>query len=1201
MQLVALLDSGAHVNLISQKFVVQWDLEPCSAVLPQPEALSGQSMYCYGAYQLDYWLVDSWGQGKKCSTLFYAVDQKGPDVVLGMPGLSQLQILLDPEAEQWRFKVNTSNLQVEAPAKFTHNIEQEPNVFAIVCAAVARGEPEDGRDLEVPRELLEYTDVFSNERAGVLPALKQGDHAIEIEDGKEPPYRPLYNLSQTELAELRRYLEDSLQKGWIRHSTSSAGAPILFVPKKDGGLRLCVDYRGLNAVTVKNRHPLPLITETLDRLCGAKVFTKLDLKDAYHRIRIKQGDEWKTAFRTRYGHFEYLVMPFGLANAPATFQAYINRALAGLVDVTCVVYLDDILIYSADLAEHWEHVKQVLERLRQFALYASLKKCQFFTQKVEFLGFIVSTDGVAMDPERVATIREWPRPKSYREVQVFLGFANFYRRFIYGYSSIAAPLTGLLKGSKEGKKSGPLEWTDSAEQAFTRLRDTFSAAPFLRHFDPEKKLRLETDASNFGLGAVLTQPDEDGHWRPVAFFSRKMIPAEQNYETHDQELLAIVASMKQWRHYLEGSTHCIEVWSDHNNLRGFLKQKELNPRQARWAIKLAAYDFEIFHRAGKLNPADPPSRRPDYEGASPLNTKLLPTLQNKLALWTSGVLSQSDREVAAAMAPAFRIAGVQVVIPRKEVQNVPETAYDDPQRPMKTLIRELQAHDDWVESFRVSENASTGRRRTRSQAWALDSEGLLRHSSRLYIPGDEALREELISRCHDDPLAGHFGAAKTHELLARKYHWEGSLKQVTEYVKTCDVCQRTKAPRHRPYGELSSLPIATKPWKEISMDFVTGLPASKYKGVVYDAILVIVDRFTKMVRYLPVNTTIDAATLAEVFHSEIVCRYGMPNGIVSDRGSVFTSAFWSAVCFHSKIKRRLSTAFHPQTDGQTERQNQVLEHYLRVFANDKQTTWAKQLPMAEFAYMNSWHSSIGTTPFFLMYGYHPEIRWEIEDDSPEGRVPAANDKVKKLQASRDEAAQRLRRAADAQSKYYNKSHQPQSYKVGDLVMLATKNLKQKRPSKKLSHKFVGPFRITDKVGAQAYRLLLPSTYRIHNTFHVSLLEPYHIRDCGDASDTFMQAPELIDDDELWEVEEIVDRVKNKQGVWYKVKWTGWGIEYNQWLPDEELDDARELTKAYEEAGSKRKHQVTNNEALVTEELTQSPEPTGRKRRHRHQT
>lgn len=254
--------------------------------------------------------------------------------------------------------------------------------------------------------------------------------------------------------------------------------------------------------------------------------------------------------------------------------------------------------------------------------------------------------------------------------------------------------------------------------------------------------------------------------------------------------------------------------------------------------------------------------------------------------------------------------------------------------------------------------------------------------------------------------------------------------------------------------------------------------------------------------------------------------------------------------------------------------------------------------MAEFAYMNSHNDSIGTTPFYLMYGYHPEVRYEVEDDSTEGEVPAANERIKKLQALRDEAAEHLRNAYKAQAKYYNKSHKPQTYKVGDLVMLATKNLKQKRPSKKLSHKYMGPFRITDKVGAQAYRLLLPSTYRIHNTFHVSLLEPYHHRECGDAPDDFMQAPELIDDDEMWEVEEIIDKVKNKEGVWYKVKWTGWGEEYNQWVPDEDILGAKDLVKAYNEADHKRKHQ---DKELDSEELEQQHTSSRSKRRRRNQT
>ena len=828
-----LVDPGATISLVSQRFVVQYDLQPERAVLPTPVWPSGQGAFCYGAFQLSYVATDDWGQEKECSSLFYAVDQEGPDVIIGMPALHKAGIVVDTRARQWRYQINPRLMQLDGPTEFGKVLQQEQKVFAVVCAGAAMAERPrtDEFDAPLPPELREFEDVFSSEKAGILPEQKQGDHAIEL-DGREPPYGPIYNLSRAELTELRRYLDDALGKKWIRHSVSPAGAPILFVPKRDGGLRLCVDYRGLNAVTIKNRHPLPLITETLDRLSGAKIFSKLDLKDAYHRIRIKRGDEWKTAFRTRYGHFEYLVMPFGLANAPATFQAYINRALVGLVDVTCVVYLDDILIFSETPADHWRHVKEVLQRLRQFQLYANRKKCEFFTTRVEYLGFIVSTAGVEMDARRVETIRDWPTPKTYREVQVFLGFANFYRRFIHHYSAIAAPLTSLLKGSKDGKKTGPLEWPDDAQAAFQQLCKKFTEAPLLQHFNPSGKIRVETDASNFAVAGILSQPDEQGSWRPVAFWSRKMIPAEQNYEVHDQELLAVVAAFKQWRHYLEGSLFPVEVLTDHNNLRGFMKLKELTPRQARWALKLAAYDFEMTHRAGNANPADPPSRRPDYEGASPLNTKLLPTLQNKLALWSIEDARMRERADKAALPHKWPVAGIQVVLPRKTVRDLEEGPYTDTRRPLKSLISDLQYYDKWVKKCRGDGAASAGRQRFLSQDWSFDNENLLRYKGRLYIPEDNALRQELISKCHDDPLAGHFGAEKTLDLLRRKYHWRNIAEQAQDYVRTCDICQRVKVAKHRPYGELQTLPLPKGPWQELTMDFVTGLPPSKRGGIV---------------------------------------------------------------------------------------------------------------------------------------------------------------------------------------------------------------------------------------------------------------------------------------------------------------------------------------------------------------------------------
>ncbi len=579
----ALLDTGAEINVIAQRFAVEHALPRSDAALPNPKLLSGIGAYCYGVHSLECRFIDSWGYSKVKTHIFYALDKDGPPLVLGLPSLRDEHARIDIKARTWRFGIEEPALEIEDAATFSRTLATELTVYALIVSGV------DELDVRtaaasvaqpLPTCYADYADVFSTEEAGRLPQYKAGDHAIDLEGG-EPPYGPLYNLSATELQTLRTYLDDALAKGWIRHSISPAGASVLFVPKKDEGLRLCVDYRGLNKFTIKNRHPLPLISETLDRLSGSKVFTKMDLKDPYHRLRIREDDEWKTAFRTRYGHFEYMIMPFGLANAPATFQAYINRALAGYVNVFCVVYLDDILVYSETPKLHRGHVRKVLERLRKFQLFVNLKKCDFSTDRVKFLGFIISVDGVAMDQSRVTAIAQWPPPKTHREIQVFLGFANFYRRFIEGYSRVASPMTDLLKGSKNEKKSGPFDWPVKAQTAFDQLLVAFTSAPILIHFDPKNRVSVETDASEYAVAGIFSQLSKEARWHTVAFWSRKMIPAEQAYETHDQELLAIVIVFKHWRHYFEGSLYPIEVLTDHNNLREFMNVKALNGRQAR--------------------------------------------------------------------------------------------------------------------------------------------------------------------------------------------------------------------------------------------------------------------------------------------------------------------------------------------------------------------------------------------------------------------------------------------------------------------------------------------------------------------------------------------------------------------------------------------------------------------------------------------
>ncbi|UTT89543.1 hypothetical protein NDA17_000901 [Ustilago hordei] len=435
------------------------------------------------------------------------------------------------------------------PTGADKGVEMEVEVDKVVTAA------------DIPKPYQHLRDVFDEVEADKLPHHTKHDLHLELIEGGKPPQGPLYLKGPKEMSELRRYLDENLEKGFIRPSKSLARSPMLFVPKKDGGLRLCVDYRGLNEITVKNRAPLPLIEEQLFLLRKARIYTKLDLRAAYNLIWIAKGDEWKTAFGTQLGLYEYLVMPFGLANAPAHFH---------------------------DTEEvHVKHVTKVLTCLRSNRLFAKLSKCEFHTKTVEFLGYIIKPMGIEMDPEKVHTVKEWPMPESIHDIQRFLGFANFYRRFIAHFARIAKPLTALVKPIERFKK---FELPEEAQQAFHKLIQAFTSAGVLQHFDYHLPTRLETDASDFAIAGVLKQ-EHEGRWHPVAFYSRKMSSAEKNYEIHDKELLAVVACLTQWRHMLAGLPSQLVILTDHEALKYFKSQRHITGRQALWAILLADFDF----------------------------------------------------------------------------------------------------------------------------------------------------------------------------------------------------------------------------------------------------------------------------------------------------------------------------------------------------------------------------------------------------------------------------------------------------------------------------------------------------------------------------------------------------------------------------------------------------------------------------------
>ena len=480
-----------------------------------------------------------------------------------------------------------------------------------------------GQSLEdlVPRAYWEFKDIFSKDAFDTLPTRKPWDHGIELQPGTEPQSSWTFLLSPLEQKELDEFLQENLHSGRIRPSKSPFGAPVFFIKKKDGSLRLVQDYRKLNTVTVKNSYPLPLISDILNRLRGAKYFTKLDLHWGFNNVRIKEGDEYKVAFQTHCGLYKPLVMFFGLCNSPATFQTMMNDILRDLIHQGCTIcFMDDILAFNATLSEHRQTVHRILELLRENHLFLKAEKCEFERQEIEYLGLIISENKVAMDPVKVKGVTDWPVPRKVKEVQSFLGFVNFYRRFIKDFSHIARPLNMLMCKAVEWK------WGDPQQKAFEALKHAVTSAPVLVFPSDKGKFRIEADASNFATGAVLSQLQGDGKWHPVGFMSKSLSDVEQNYEIHDKEMLAIVRALEEWRHFLEGAQEKADIWTDHRNLQYFRVAQHLNRRQACWSLFLSCFDFELHHRPGRsMGKPDALSRRADHpQGADDnLNITLL--------------------------------------------------------------------------------------------------------------------------------------------------------------------------------------------------------------------------------------------------------------------------------------------------------------------------------------------------------------------------------------------------------------------------------------------------------------------------------------------------------------------------------------------------------------------------------------------------
>src|SRR5579871_2735205 len=1121
----------------------------------------------------------------------YVVPGQTDNLILGKRWMEDQDVVLS--ARKGYLTIKSTGIRIR-----NDNLRNDAKVtYAQVCSSVfvglarrARKQPDSGtkvfaaslKDIEKalmvkkrtdPREKLpghyhEFLPLFDMKIADRLPPHRPGiDHKIELEKDengheKTAPWGPLYDMSREELLLLRKTLTEYLDKNFIRISNSPAAAPVLFAKKPGGGLRFCVDYRGLNAITRKDRYPLPLIRETLRSISRAKWLTKLDVTAAFHKIRIAEGDEWKTAFRTRYGLYEWLVTPFGLTGAPASFQRYVNYVLREYLDEFTSAYLDDILIYSdGSLDDHRRKVKLVMQRLQEAGLQLDVDKCEFECKSVKYLGFIIEVGkGFRMDPEKVAAIQQWEAPKTVKGVRSFLGFANYYRLFIPDFADIASPLTDLTK------KGRSFNWNDGAQRAFEELKQRFISDPILAAFDPDRETVLETDASNWATGGVLSQYDDNGDLRPCAYFSRKNLPAECNYDIHDKELLAVIRCLEEWDAELR-SVKSFTILTDHKNLEHFMKVRRLNERQMRWAEILARYCFNLSYRPGTLaSRPDALSRReqdiPEGQQDDRLQHRYRQLLEPPSATVNAMDTSRDD--------------GID------DNHNISsnEQSNDSPNEQIKAPFTDPNLQALWTTAIEQDESFEKIRKTVAERARKfpkelelhvsiaecdIDEFGRLRYRERIWIPAYEPLRTGLIQQMHDSALTGHPGRDTTLATLSRRFYWPGISQDVRRFCNNCDVCGRTTVWRDKRWGLLKPLPIPSRVWREISMDFITGLPPARNSGATN--CLVIVDRFSKGAIFEPVSD-MTAERTAKVFIKSFYRRHGLPSAITSDRGPQWAKALWARVCELLKINRRLSTAFHPETDGSTEEKNQVLEAYLSAFVAYAQNDWAEHLPSAELAINNRNAASTGISPFFMMHGYNVDpiqIDEELEerDENAQLTPKACGEQVvKKLIDARNWAEAAIAVAQQTQEQYANRHRQPApQFQVGDKVWLNLKNFKTDRPNKKLDWRHA-KYTVTRVINSHAYELNVPS--KKHNRFHVSLIRPAATNPLPSQQQDETQPPAIIteDGDTELEVEEILRARSCRRGKGYQrqvlVKWKGYA------LPTWEPLQAAEGTAALEE-------------------------------------
>jgi len=960
--------------------------------------------------------------------------------------------------------------------------------------------------------LVEYKDVFAASATKTPKFTTTVEHSIDTGDAK-PIKMNAYRTSKMEERIIQEEVDEMLRNGIIRKSSSPWSFPIVLVDKPDGSKRFCIDYRRLNEVTRKDSYPLPRIVDTIDVLNGAKLFSTIDFLSGYWQIPLDEESIPKTAFVTKFGLFEWLRMPFGLSNAPSTFQRCMDVMLSGLTWKCCLVYLDDILVFSRDVDEHVENLKEILGRLRSSGFSIKLSKCWFGKSEATYLGHLISSDGVKPLPSKIEAVKNFKVPENLKEVRSFLGLVNYYHRFVPNMATIAEPLYALMK------KNVHYKWSEQCQKAFEQIKEILVRDPILRYPNFEREFILHTDASDVGVGAVLAQLDDDGKEYVVSYASRSLSKEEKNYTVTERECLAVIFATKQFRSYIYGNH--FTVYTDHASLNWLVNLKDANGRLMRWALKLQGLNFTIKYRKGAANEnADALSRLvPDTVYVRALTRAGKRRNALKVADRADAVMSEAQAdavvnsestgviadssstdpptvvigrrgEVAAAKKKANQEQDVDVSLSERFIQ---EQRKDEELIAMIEYLEKKKLPDDSNEAMKLKVKASNFVIEDQLLKRLCVSAGT-KHSNEVIkqIVVPKALVVDVMKDLHDTYHGGHFGYERTLKKILERFWWSNVNKNVYEYCQSCEVCQYRNVPHRELESIMLSTPVADGPFERVGIDVIGPLPKTK-NGNKY--IVTFTDSFSRWAEAF-YTSEVKEEWIAELIVCEFICRYGCPKYIVSDRGSNFLSALCMKVYELMKIKKVNTTAYRPMANGIVERFNGVLVNMLSKFAGE--SDWDTYISYVLYAYRSSYNSTIRTSPYQLVFGKPMSLpidaminkgdafltdRSDYADEIAY-RLNEAHTRVKDL--LKDKERRRMDQIANVKK--------VKEFNVGEMVLLRA--VPKQGVNKKLNNKrWLGPYRILERINLVNYKLDIPGPGpKPHDIVHVDRLKKWFNRE-----------------------------------------------------------------------------------------------------------